>query len=144
MHPFPHHYHASATAKAAGEVKLSGPGLPALASDGPAEFGGPGNLWSPETLLTAALADCFVLSLRAVAAASKFEWLAVSCEVTGKLDRIDKVSQFTEFSIRARLTIPAGADAERARRLLEKSEQICLISNSLKAERHLQIEIEQA
>jgi hypothetical protein len=33
----------------------------------PREFDGRGNQWSPESLLAAALADCFVLSFRAVA-----------------------------------------------------------------------------
>ncbi len=141
MHPFPHHYAVSAVARPAGPVALESAGLPSLPSDGPAEFDGPGTLWSPETLLTAALADCFVLSFRAVAAASRFDWAALHCEAGGTLDRIERVTQFTAFRLQARLELPAGADEARARRLLEKAEQVCLISASLKAPICLEIEV---
>ncbi|TPW14754.1 MAG: hypothetical protein FD129_1021, partial [bacterium] len=40
--------------------------------------------------------------------------------------------------------VPAGTDVEKANRLLEKSEQVCLITRSLKAESHLEAEIEVA
>jgi organic hydroperoxide reductase OsmC/OhrA len=141
VHPFPHRYTVRASAAPAGAVALDSTGLPSLPSDGPAEFDGPGTLWSPETLLTAALADCFVLSFRAVAAASRFEWRSLHCETEGTLDRVERVTQFTAFRLRARLELPAGADEARARRLLEKAEQVCLISASLKAPRRLEAEI---
>lgn len=141
MHPLPHHYIVSAAASAVGRVRLESPGLPSLESDPPAEFGGPGDRWSPETLLTAALVDCFVLSFRAVAAASRLDWTHLECRAEGTLDRIERVTQFTAFTVHARLSLPPGADQERARKLLEKAEQVCLISSSLKASKHLEIEI---
>jgi len=144
MHPFPHHYTVSAQCSTAGSVTLRSAGIPDLASDGPAEFDGPGNLWSPETLLCAAVADCFNLSFRAIARASKFEWTALDCEVVGTLDRVEKTSLFTKFDINARLKVPAGADATRAQQLLEKAKQICLISNSLKGEFHLHSTVDAA
>jgi organic hydroperoxide reductase OsmC/OhrA len=124
-----------------GPVGLSSPGLAPLATDAPREFDGPGDKWSPETLLIASLVDCFALSFRAVATASKFAWQRLECQAEGTLDRVERVSQFTSFELRARLTVPAGTDAERAKKLLEKAEQICLISSSLKAPRHLATEI---
>jgi hypothetical protein len=39
-----------------------------LQSAAPAEFDGPGNRWSPETLLVGAVPDCFILTLSAEAA----------------------------------------------------------------------------
>ena len=141
MHPFPHLYNVSAAASSSGPVALASAGLADLASDGPAEFDGPGDKWSPETLLTAAFADCFVLSFRAVAAASKFSWTSIDCQAQGKLDRIERVTQFTHFALQVRLTLPAGSDHDRAHKLLEKSEQVCLISSSLKGTRELKIEI---
>lgn len=141
MHPFPHHYSVSAQCLTAGSVTLRSAGIPDLASNGPKEFDGPGDLWSPETLLCGAVADCFNLSFRAVAAASKFAWTSLDCEVVGTLDRIERVSQFTRFDLKARLQVPAGADLARAQQLLEKSKAVCLISSSLKGEIHLATEI---
>jgi len=39
--------------------------------------------------------------------------------------------------VRATLSVPAGTDVGKAERLLQKAEQVCLITNSLKAESHL-------
>ena len=141
MHPYPHLYTVAGSCTAAGLVTLATTGVPPMYSAPPAEFDGPGNQWSPETLLCAAVADCFVLSFRAVASASKFSWLALECAVQGTLDRIERVSQFTRFDIRAKLTAAPGTDPARAKTLLEKAEHVCLISSSLKGEIHLVTEI---
>lgn len=132
MHPYPHRYPVRASAQPQGNVMLTSSGLPNLTSAAPAEFDGPGDQWSPETLLVGAAADCFILSFRAVANASKLAWSALSCDVEGVLDRVEGVTCFTEMIVRARLVVPAGTDEERARRLLEKADKVCLIMNSLK------------
>lgn len=141
MHPFPHSYPVSATAKFDSNVRLTAPGVVGIKSAGPVEFGGPGDLWSPESLLVASVADCFVLSFRAIARASRFEWQELECDVTGILDRIDKESQFTEFKVNAKLTVGPGTDIAKAEKLLHKAEHGCLITNSLKATSHLELEV---
>ena len=80
MHPYPHVYKVTVAAPADGEVTLSGADLPDLPLHAPPEFDGPPGYWSPETLLTAAVASCFVLSFRAIARASKLEWLRVAAD----------------------------------------------------------------
>ena len=137
----PHQYSATGSAKPEGLVELSSSELPRIQSAPPAEFGGPGDQWSPEDLLVAAVADCFVLSFRAIAAASKFEWSDLTCSVTGTLDKVERAMQFTEFTVQAKLSVSADADQNRAKRLLEKSEQACFITNSLNTTPHLEIEI---
>jgi organic hydroperoxide reductase OsmC/OhrA len=57
MQAFPHHYEVSAGATVTGAVTLESERLPALKSAPPTEFGGPGDQWSPETLLVGAVAD---------------------------------------------------------------------------------------
>jgi peroxiredoxin-like protein len=143
MQDMPHTYRVSASASASddAEVSLTGPGLPGLSSAPPTEFGGPGNLWSPETLLTAAVADCFVLSFKAIARASKFEWSGLSCDVEGTLDRADGQLKFTKFSVHARLVVAPDSDLARAEKLLHKAEAACLITNSLSAVSELHTEI---
>jgi organic hydroperoxide reductase OsmC/OhrA len=141
MHPFPHIYSAAASGQPEGAVALTSPSLPEIATAPPPEFGGPGGVWSPETLLCASLADCFVLSFRAIARASKFEWSELSCRVEGVLERVNSVTQFTKFTTFASLVVPAGSAAETARRLLDKAEHVCLISNSVRGERTLLAEV---
>lgn len=133
MQTFPHHYTAVAKGSAVGDVELNSDRLPVLRSASPAEFDGPGDRWSPETLLVASIGDCLILTFRAVARASGLAWTSLECGVTGTLDRVERTTRFVAFEIRAHLRVPAGTDAGTARRALEKAEQGCLISNSLNA-----------
>ena len=142
MQPFPHHYAVVANADTEGDVALQGERLPTMASAAPPEFGGPGDRWSPETLFVAAVADCFVLTFRGIASVSRVPWLSLECAVTGTVDRVDRVTQFTALEIRARLKVPAGSGDDQARRLLAKAEEACLVSNSLKVRPHLEASVE--
>jgi organic hydroperoxide reductase OsmC/OhrA len=138
MHPYPHHYVVSASAAPEGDVPVSSAGLPTLATAPPAEFDGPGDRWSPETLLIAAVADCFLLSFRGVARANKFAWNSLSCEVHGTLERPEGKTRFTKILVKAQLHAPAGTDEAKAVQLMQRAEHVCLISNSLVAERHIE------
>lgn len=141
MQPFPHRYTISATAGPGGDVALTGERLPKLLSASPREFDGPGDRWSPETLVVGAVADCFVLTFRSIATLSKFSWTTLTCTASGTLDRVDRVTQFTGFSMTASLEIPDGTNEDDAKRLLRRAEQVCLITNSLKGSCHLDVDV---
>jgi organic hydroperoxide reductase OsmC/OhrA len=141
MHPFPHRYLVTAAVRPDGDIPLAAEGVRVIESAPPKEFDGPGNQWSPEGLLTAAVADCFVLGFRAIAAASKYAWVSLDTRTEGTLDRVDGKMRFTRFDTHAKLHVPAGADIERAKKLLEKAELTCLVANSLSSERHLSVEV---
>jgi organic hydroperoxide reductase OsmC/OhrA len=141
MHAFPHRYRVRVGIAPEGEVSLDADGLAQMRSLPPPEFGGPGGYWSPETLLTAAVGDCVLLTFRAIARASRFAWREATAEVEGVLERIEGNSRFTQMHVRVRLVVPPGADAARARALMEKAEKGCLISNSLTAAKHLTSEV---
>ena len=137
MQEFPHHYHATATAEG-DVVRVSSPELVNIETAAPVEFGGPGHRWSPETLFTAAIANCFVLTFKAVARASKLEWTGIACDVEAILDRVERQTLFTRATVRVKLTISNEAERDRAIGILEKSEANCLVSNSLKTEIQLE------
>ena len=141
MQDLPHHYQVKASGEIDGNVALKADDLPQLITAPPAEFGGPGDQWSPETLLVGAVANCFVLTFRAIARASKLDWSNLECSAEGVLDRVDKVTRFTQVRVTARLTVPAGTNVEKAQRLMEKSEAACLVTRSLLAETHLDAEV---
>lgn len=141
MHPYPHVYSASAAGQSTGPVTAGSPQLPSMVTAAPPEFDGPGGVWSPETLLCASLADCFILTFRAVSRAARFEWSRLECRVEGVLERVGRTSQFTRYTTFAKLTVAEGADAAKARELLERAEQGCLIANSLRGARALETEI---
>ena len=144
MDELPHHYRVEAQAADRGGVMVQHETLQLIETESPRQFGGPGDRWSPETMLTGAVASCFILTFRAMAQASSFPWRHLSCAVDGRLDRVEGVVRFAELIVRPTLTIPAGGDRIKARRLLEKAERGCLVANSLLCQLRLEPEIVEA
>jgi organic hydroperoxide reductase OsmC/OhrA len=141
MKPYPHTYVVSACGAATGSVTVDAPELPQLSTAPPPEFDGPGGVWSPESLLCAALVDCFVLTFRAVSRVADLQWLRLECRLEGVLERVERIPQFTRYTLFATLTVPQGVDEHQARELLERAERSCLVSNSVKGSRSLIAEL---
>ena len=142
MQDFPHHYRCIATANAdQSRVRVASQGLEDLTTDVPKEFGGPGDQWSPEALLVAAVADCFVLTFRAMAGPSQITWHALDCDATGTLERVDRSTQFTHIALSVRISVPEELEEEKVLRVLKKAEDTCLITNSLNATVTLNVDI---
>ncbi len=131
MKPFPHDYNVHLTGGPAGYAVLSTPGIPDLRTAPPADFDGPGDAWSPEHLLLAAVQTCFLFTLRAVARASHVDFISLELDAAGTVNRQEGVTRFTEIVLRPRLVVSSETDRERALRVLEKSERHCLVSASL-------------
>lgn len=104
----------------------------------PPEFGGESGLWTPEHLLLAAVASCYVATFRGVAEKSHLEFQSIEVSVEGVIEKQDNCLCFTRITLRPEATINREADSERAGLLLEKAERGCLIARSLSAEFVLQ------
>lgn len=144
MQPFPHHYDTHLEGGPTGYARISTDGMPEFSAAAPKDFDGPGDAWTPEHLLLAAVESCFLLTLRAVARASKLEFTALTVDVDGTVDRQEGVTRFTEIVLRPRITVPAGTDRAKVLRVIEKSENACLVSASLSTPVHLEPEIVEA
>ncbi|MBI6115327.1 OsmC family protein [Salegentibacter maritimus] len=99
------------------------------------------NIWSPEHFLVAAVESCLMTTFLAIAENSKLEFVSFKSQATGKLDKVDGKFQMTEIILKPILEISNENNAERAKRILEKSEKACLISNSIKSKIILEPEI---
>ena len=141
MKPFPHQYDVRLAGGPDGYAALSSAAMPDLRTAPPADFDGPGDAWSPEHLLLAAVQTCLLFTLRAVARASKVEFTSLDVDAVGVVDRREGITRFTEIVLRARLVIPAGTDRARALHALEKSEKHCLVTASLSTPVRLEPEI---
>ena len=75
------------------------------------------------------VANCLILTFRAVARGARLEWNAMKVAVDGKLDRVDKVTRFTDFFIKAELRVPAGTDVSKAEHMVQRAESVCLVTN---------------
>lgn len=89
-------------------------------------------IWSPEHLFIAAVETCFMTTFLAIAENSKLDFENLSVVATGVLDKVEKRFMVSEINLVATLEISDNLQKERAIRILEKSEDVCLISNSVK------------
>lgn len=107
----------------------------------PVEFGGPGDAWSPEQFLLAAVDSCFLFTVRAVAQASRLEFISREVASEGTVERTNGGLAFTEIVLRPRLLVRGGTDQGRALGVLEKAKKTCLVSASLSTPVRLEPEI---
>ena len=113
MQDFPHHYRCVATANAdQSRVRVSSQGLEDLTPTFRASLAGPAIGGRP-ALLIAAVADCFVLTFRAMATPSQIKWYALDCDASGTLERVDRASRFTHIDLSVRISVPDEMDRER-------------------------------
>jgi len=100
----------------------------------PPEFpkGVPG-IWSPEHLFTASVASCFMTTFLSVAENSKLEFGYFTCHAKGKLESVNGKLMMTEIHLFPEVNVPTDAQKDKAQKVLEKTEQLCLISNSIRS-----------
>ncbi len=107
--------------------------FPAIEVATPAEFlKGVPNTWSPEHLFVASANVCLMTTFLAIAENSKLEFESYRCEGKGKMERVEKRFMFTEIELSPNIVVTQEKDIERAERIIEKAEEHCLISNSMK------------
>jgi peroxiredoxin-like protein len=141
MKPLPHFYRVHLQGGTGPYAVLSDTGLPEMQVAPPADFDGPGDAWSPEHLLMAAVESCFLFTFQAIAHASKLTFVSMELSGEGIVDHIDGITRFSAIVLRPTLRLTSGNDRDRAMRILEKSEKACLVSASLSTPVHLEPEI---
>jgi len=101
----------------------------------PPEFpGGVEGIWSPEHLFVAAVSSCLMTSFTAIAEYSKFGFTSLKVDSFGTMSKVDGKFVMSRVTLRPVLTIQDEKYEAKAYRLLEKAEEICLISRSIKSE----------
>ena len=109
--------------------------LPLLDVSSPPEFGGPGQVWSPEHLFVAAVASCLMTTFRAFAANAGVEVIDYLDHSVGRLQRgADGLYSIDRITLQPMVVISEDSSPERASRVLEKAEKVCLIGRSIRSE----------
>ncbi len=105
----------------------------------PPEFQGPGGGYSPEDFYALALLNCFMATFRVIASKSQLTFQSIRLNGELVVDRDEKGAPWMKhFTLSA--TLSGAADPERAKRLLEKTSQSCLILNSVKTGKTFEFE----
>ena len=113
------------------EYRVDFQGKPSLRGTAAPVYRGDPALHNPEDLLVAALSGCHCLSYLALCARAGIQVLSYEDEVYGKMERVDRVTRFTEVVLHPKVSIAPGSDAEKARALHEKAHAVCFIASSV-------------
>lgn len=88
--------------------------------------------WSPEHLLLAAEACCFLNTFQALADNEGFRFRALECPAKGLVQYTDGHFEFTQIQISPVITLNSDSEEGKARQIADKAKHYCLITNSLK------------
>jgi len=122
--------------------ELSEAGFPIIEVATPPEFPkGVPNVWSPEHLFVASANICLLTTFLAIAENSKLDFESFECIGTGKLEKVDGILMFSEIILKPVVVICNEKEKEKTLRIIEKSEKLCLITNSMKTKVTVESEI---
>ncbi|WP_339660474.1 OsmC family protein [uncultured Polaribacter sp.] len=108
----------------------------------PPEFPkGEANVWSPEHYFVAAINGCLMTTFLAVAENFKLNFVDFESDAEGKLEMVDRKFMMSEVILKPTVTVSNEDDVELAKKVLEKSENACLISNSVISKIKLEITV---
>ena len=99
----------------------------------PPEFGGEANSWSPEHLFLSSIIGCFMSTYMAFAKKLAFKILKLECSAIGQIEIIEGKYKFTHINLYPQLFVANEIIKEKAKIALDKTQQYCLISNSVNA-----------
>ncbi len=101
----------------------------------PPEFpNGLTNIWSPEHLYAASINSCFMATFLAIAENFKVEFESFECKTKIKLELIDRKYLITEAKLLPKVKLKDSEQKDKALRVIEKSKENCLVTNSMKTE----------
>ncbi len=137
-----HYYNTTVKWTEGRKGELLEPTMPTIEVATPPEFPkGVPNTWSPEHLYVASANICLMTTFLAIAENSKLNFKSFECDGVGKLEKVDGRFMISEIVLKPKVIVTEEKDIERAERIIEKAENHCLISNSMKTEIKLEMEV---
>jgi organic hydroperoxide reductase OsmC/OhrA len=113
------------------DYEFGAEGKPVIRGSADPGFLGDPALYNPEDLLVASLSACHMLTYLANCAFAGIKVLAYEDRASGTMVQEGRGAQFTEVTLRPRVTISPDSDSEKARQLHENAHKECFIARSV-------------
>ena len=107
----------------------------------PPEFGGPEGFWTPEDLLTSAVASCIMTSTLFFAERANIALRSYRSQATGTMEKTAAGLVITKVFVAVEVALESLEQTDAIRKAVEQAEKTCPISNSLKCPVELSIHI---
>jgi len=113
---------------------IAGPGVPPVSFGAPSEFGGAGQSWTPEHFYLAAAEACLMNTFLSVAEASSLAIESYISDAHATLEWVEGSGfRMTRIEITPTIRVSDAAVIEKATRLIQKAEKLCLVARSMTA-----------
>ncbi len=122
-----------------GETRCGG--KPVIEVATPPEFGGPENIWTPEDLLTSAVATCIMTSALFFADRAKIQLRSYKSNAIGTLEKTEAGLAITRITVTVSIELDNMEQEAATRKAVEQAEKTCPITNSLNCPVELNLHI---
>jgi len=106
---------------------------PQLQISTPPEFKGPDGYWSPEELFLASINSCIMTTFLYFTEKFSLSFFSYESEIEGGVGFEGGKLVFSSVVVRPVIMVKSKSEKEKARQAIEKSEEYCLISGSVKS-----------
>ena len=107
----------------------------------PPEYRGMKGTMTPEDAFVGAVIMCLACTFDSYSSKMRLVVSGFEAEGTGIVDRKDGVEQFTDMTVRVKITVPPETQRESVQKAIESARDNCLVAASLKTPIEYEIEI---
>lgn len=132
MKPKSWHYENTVTWQGEKKGVLSAADKPDIQVATPPEFRGHAGIWSPEDMFVASVNCCIMTTFLYFAARMDIELVGYRSTVGGTVESQPDGLSFTEMTVKPHVLVASDENRKKAQEALERSEEACLISRSIK------------
>ncbi|MFH1784542.1 MAG: OsmC family protein [bacterium] len=106
---------------------------PDIQVSAPVEFDGQQGLWTAQNLLVASVVSCFMTTFVFQAKKHGLEFSSLDIAAQGLLEKVEDTFMISKIELIPHLVIYSLVDKDKAEKVLQRADQFCLISNSIKS-----------
>ena len=99
--------------------------------EGPATTNQKEQVHTPEHLFLGSISGCFFTTFSVISSNSQLSYNSLSIKTVGTMEIINEVKQMSRIQQDITLTLPFGSNAKKAQRILEKTDELCPLANSI-------------
>jgi len=99
--------------------------------EGPATTDQKEQVHTPEHLFLGSISGCFFTTFSVISSNSQLSYSSLAIKTVGTMEVLKEVKQMSRIQQDITLTLPFGANAKKAQRILEKTEELCPLANSI-------------
>ena len=99
----------------------------------PAVFGGPGKEWSPEHLFLGAVISCYMSTFMSISKKMGFAVGHFECNAISQVELVEGKFRFTNINLYPKIIIAVESLRQKAGLAAQKTQQYCLVANSINA-----------